>query len=70
VETTAGVNLLGVELCYAASANAILSPVNLNTTTHVTDVTDSTVRAADQTDRTDEACRYYAGVHALSARPL
>ncbi len=48
--------LLGVEFCYAAQANAYLSYVEINKTTYAGD---RTMLFSDSTDRTDAACRYY-----------
>ncbi len=48
--------LLGVELCYAAQANAYLSYVEIN---KATSAGNRTMLFSDPTDRTDTACRYY-----------
>ncbi len=48
--------LLGVELCYAAQANAYLSYVEIN---KATSAGNRTMLFSDATDRTDAACRYY-----------
>lgn len=50
--------LLGMELCYQANANAVLSSIALNTNSHVTNIGDVTQRGVDNTNRTDEACRF------------
>lgn len=53
--------LLGLELCYEASASAVLNYVEINTTTHTAATpTGRTQRLGDLTERTDATCRYYA----------
>jgi hypothetical protein len=53
--------LLGVELCYVASANAKLESVDLDTFTSTNGTVGTyTAQASDSTERTDTACRWYA----------
>lgn len=53
--------LVGVDFCYQATANATLLGVDLDTfTSDAGDTGGYTWRAGDGTDRTDSACRYYA----------
>lgn len=51
--------LTGVEFCYAASASATLSYVEINTYTHSTGPGSRDQRFSDSTVRTDIACRLY-----------
>lgn len=52
-------SLTGVEFCYDASADAVLSTVEINTYTHSVDTGFRTLQFNDGTDRTDAACRLY-----------
>ncbi len=49
----------GVEFCYTASANAILSYVEINTFSSTSGGGTRVLQFSDITDRTDSACRYY-----------
>lgn len=51
--------LVGVELCYAASADAFVTYVELNVTTSSAGAGTRLLVLSDATDRTDSACRYY-----------
>lgn len=52
--------LMGLELCYQASASASLSYVEINTATHTAaSPTGRTMRLSDGTEHTDATCRYY-----------
>jgi hypothetical protein len=50
---------VGVEFCYKASANAVLAQIGVLTVLATTSVGDNDDLFLDNTDRTDEACRYY-----------
>lgn len=52
-------NLLGVEFCYTASADAHFNYIEINTYTHSAGSGARTLRFSDSTDYTDAACRYY-----------
>ena len=52
--------LTGVELCYTASASAVLTYLELNTYTHSNGPGARTLQLSDSTDRSDSACRVYA----------
>jgi hypothetical protein len=51
--------LLGVEFCYAASSDAVLDYVEINTFNSATGEGTRTIQFSDDTNRTDTACRYY-----------
>ena len=52
--------LMGLELCYVASASARLTYVEVNTTAHTPSLPiGRTLRFTDLTTRTDATCRYY-----------
>lgn len=58
-QTGTRLRFTGVELCYTASANAVLSYVEINTYTHTNSAGSRTLQFSDGTDRTDSACRLY-----------
>jgi hypothetical protein len=49
----------GVELCYSASADAMLSYVEINTFDSTSGAGSRSMHFSDSTDRTDTTCRYY-----------
>ncbi|RJP50549.1 MAG: S-layer homology domain-containing protein [Anaerolineaceae bacterium] len=61
--------LVAVELCYTASANVVLSYIEINTYTHTNSPGSRILQFSDATDRTDSACRYYALPTAVRLTP-
>ena len=62
--------LLAVDFCYTASANVILSAVEINTFTSVTGGSNFTDYYFDDTDFTDQACHYYTLTPPVTLTPL